>query len=706
MMLRGRKEMSVVITGIGITSSAGESIDEVEYNIGHGKSGISKIDYFDTDKLLCKVAGNLKKETWNKIQKLSEELDVDWSSGLSIFTIKKLIEQYDLNTEDVGLSLGTCNGGIHSLAEYVNNGNEKSLRNYPAYVQSKNIEYFFVFKLSKFSFNSACAASANAISYGAQMINDKEAEYVISGGCDPMSRWVFAGFNSLRALNSNNCQPYGTELGLNLGEGATYFLLEDKEHAIRKKHHIYAEVLGYGLSNDAYHPTAPDPDGSGITMAITAALKNAGVGSQNILYVNSHGTGTEANDAAEFAGIKNAFKSSGNMPYVSSVKGYVGHNLGAAASTELAITLIGLKNNILYPNYNLKKYRKGCEDDHILKERIELNNLKQEDVFFVNNNAAFGGQNVATVFRTNLKDDYSSSQSSGKRTNQKVFINNFGFSDFMSYYSNFSNGTLSSNKPLKEYNKKLYKRRMNDLTQVSIIAGSEAKLTPSEKMGLIYGTPLGSMISTKKYIDSIVKDGFDKASGVYFPDLVINSTAGHVCQALNLKQYSSSISSGGDEDLKSLQIGVEAIKKGFVDNLLVGAGEENSPLANEIMQGNVQTVSAFLNISNSKRESSIGEIQFVDSTNIKNKKRVADIITNLKTKLKDECKLYIQNNSKEITQEALAEIFNGFEIESYNESLSFSCGNFINLIKHHDTDTVLVGVSEIGELTIAMIKMI
>lgn len=695
--------MTVVITGIGITSSGGNSIKEVEENIGKGKSGISKITYFDTDNLLCNVAGNLKHDIWNEIEKISNDLNIDWSSALSIYTIKKLLKEVNLDTKDVGLSLGTCNGGIHSLAEYIQLNKNNALKNYPAYIQSKNIEDFFGFKGPKFSFNSACAASANAISYGAQMINDKKAKYVISGGCDPMSEWVFAGFNSLRTFNPNNCQPYGKEIGLNLGEGATYFLLEDKEHALKNNHHIYAEILGYGLSNDAYHPTAPEPDGTGITKAICSALKNSNVAPEKITYVNSHGTGTAANDVAEFTGIKNAFKPYKHMPYVSSVKGYVGHNLGAAASTELAITLIGLKNKVLYPNYNLTEYREGCEDNHILKNKVEL---KSDDVYFINNNAAFGGQNVATVFHSNLRNNYSKNKKLQQISKRNVYINNFAYSSLDSYYSKNSNGKLSSKKPLKKYDKDLYKRRMNDLTQVSIIAGAESKSETIEKLGLIYGTPLGSMISTKKYIDSILNNGFDKASGVYFPDLVINSTAGHICQALNLKQYSSSISSGGDEDLKSLQIGFEAIQKGYANDLLIGAGEEDSPLANKIMKKNTQTISAFLKISNNKTSNTVGKIEFIESCNIQNIKKITSIINYLKNNLDKNYGLYIQNNSNFVKQDKIKKLFDGIHINSYNESSSFSCGNFINYIKHHKSDIILVGISEIGEFTITLIKTI
>lgn len=360
--------MTAAIVGIGITSSCGETFKDIEQSVGQGKSGISKIDYFDTSDLTCGIAGNVSKKVWEDVLQIAEMNELDWSSSLSIYTIQRLLKSYSVSRKQkIGLSLGTCNGGIHSLAEYFDTSDEKFLKNYPPYVQSKDIANYFDFQGPKYCFNSACAASANAIAYGAEMVNNGDADIVVTGGCDPMSEWVFAGFNSLRTFNKKNCMPYGKEFGLNLGEAATYFLIEDKERAIEQGHKIYAEILGHGLSNDAYHPTAPDKNGSGIAYAIKMALRNSNLETKDILYINSHGTGTKANDSAEYNGFKAVFGD--NMPFVSSMKGYVGHNLGAAASTELAISLIGMNSQkVLYPNFNLTDYRDDCNDDHLLKK--------------------------------------------------------------------------------------------------------------------------------------------------------------------------------------------------------------------------------------------------------------------------------------------------------------------------------------------------
>lgn len=230
---KGDDNLTAVITGIGITCSSGITNEQVKENITNGLSGISNIDYFDTTGLTCNVAGNLDKNVWNEVIEISEKNKLDWSSSLSIWTIRRLLADYNLERtrEIIGLSLGTCNGGIHSLEKYYDNKDE-TYRDYPPYIQGKDIRDWFDFKGPVYCFNSACAASANAIAYAAEMIENNETDMVIAGGCDPMSKLVYAGFNSLRTFNNKNCKPYSEEYGLNLGESSTFFIVESKEDAI------------------------------------------------------------------------------------------------------------------------------------------------------------------------------------------------------------------------------------------------------------------------------------------------------------------------------------------------------------------------------------------------------------------------------------------------------------------------------------------
>lgn len=611
--------MTAVITKMAVTSSLGENEDEIHERIMKFNSGISTIDYFDTDEFMSSIAGNLNHETWEKVRKIAIDENVDNSSALTIYTVNKLLKNTRFNYQNVGLSLGTCNGGIQSMSDYFDDidagqSGKDNLKNYPLYKQMFDLSNYFGFEGPRFSFNSACAASSAAIAYASQMIESGKAKTVIAGGSDPMSKWVYAGFNALKTFNTQNATPYGNDYGLNLGEAATFFIIKDKEEALRDGDDILCEILGYGFSNDAHHPTVPDAEGNGISFAIREAIKSSGLESDQIFYINSHGTGTKANDVAELKGIEQVFGK--NVPLISSLKGYMGHNLGAAASTELALTLIGLKNNVLYCNFPFQDYREETRNKKIFREHIDLSNQKTRDIIFINNNAAFGGHNSAVIFKTNLDNKYNTENSYKAIDEKSVYINYISESTTNELKNVNERIKLNPEKPLKEFDKLLYQRRMNQLSQVSIIAGISVfkDQTIPTRNGLIFGTPLGSMNATTKYSDSIRKDGFGKASGIYFPDLVVNSTSGRISRALNLKGYSASISSGGNEDFKSMEIAFEALKSNRADVILSGSGIESNSVTEKILGHPVKTDVVMIEMVNEfKPDTSILKVNEVRS---------------------------------------------------------------------------------------------
>ncbi|QYU58950.1 3-oxoacyl-ACP synthase [Weissella confusa] len=595
--------MTSVITKMAITSALGEDEHGIHSNIMEYESGVSSIDYFDTTPFMANVAGNIDHQTWDKVRELAKTNNIDNSSALSIYTLEKLMKDTNEDVTEIGLSLGTCNGGIQSLADYyeqtdLGQNGDNNLRNYPLYKQIDDITDYFGFGGPRFTFNSACAASSAAIAYASQMIESGKVKTVIAGGSDPMSQWVFAGFNSLKTFNTKNATPYGENYGLNLGEAATFFIIKDKDQAIIDEDEILGEILGFGFTNDAHHPTAPDADGNGISLAIKEALRNSNVQASDVSYINSHGTGTAANDVAEFKGIQQVFGE--KLPWVSSLKGYMGHNLGAAASTELALTLIGLKHNVLYSNYPFKDFREETRHQKILRKHLDLTQNVNRDFVFVNNSAAFGGHNSAVVFKVNLDGQYRHGDEVSNKNQNEVYINDIAIATTNSLQTASGKNTYFNNeKPLKEYNPDLYRRRMNELSQISIVAGSSISVenqTPEQK-GLVFGTGLGSMNATTTYIDSIRNRGFGNASGIYFPDLVVNSTAGSISRALNLKGFAASISSGGTEDLKAIEIAFEALSLGKGNTIYAGSGVEKNRLTEQLLGHEIDSTAAMVRLS-------------------------------------------------------------------------------------------------------------
>jgi 3-oxoacyl-[acyl-carrier-protein] synthase II len=356
---------------------------------------------------------------------------------------------------------------------------------------------------------------------------------------------------------------------------------------------IYAEICGYGLSNDAYHATAPDPEGSGIYVSIKNAIKNAGIDKSKVGYINTHGTGTQANDASELTGLRNFFGDElFQKIYVSSSKGYFGHNLGAAASIEYVTTLLALENGKLPATVNFEEPRPGCEYGNIITNKM----IDHMPDYFICNNSAFGGHNSSIVSSAlPLKDEGSYNEPTGRT---RVGIIGIGaINEYGCYQHGISKELSITNNPkpivdfsLKSYDKNLYERRMNKLSQFSIgaadlaIKDSGVRDINPEEIGLIFGTAFGSLDSTSKYLGSIFEKGPQFASGIHFPDMVLNSTAGRVSNKLNIRSYGSSISTGGNDGAIATLIGYELIKNKSLDYCLVGAGDEDSDLSQELAE--------------------------------------------------------------------------------------------------------------------------
>lgn len=596
------------------------------------------------------------------------------------------------------------------MKKYVENSDgTKDLNNYLFGKQTIDISKYFDLKGPRYTFNNACSASGTSVAYASQLIQNGEQQIMIAGGCDPMAEYVFAGFNALKALNKKVSTPYGENFGLNLGEGAAYFVIESKEVAIKRGAHIYAEILGYGSSNDAFHATAPDKNGKGIALAIKNCIKNSKIKLEDVKYINSHGTGTKANDSAEIKGIAEVFGK--KLPYISSLKGYVGHNLGAAASVELALTLIGLTENTLYPNLGIDNCREGCKYNEIFKDKIVLDD---EDIVFINNNAAFGGHNIAVSLIKRKNDRYDLADVAVKDSNA-VYIESYGYIEDGLYKGTTKTGHIvEQENPLREYKKEYYERRMNALAQNSIIAADLAKEALFNKnVGLVFGTTLGSLNSTKKYIDSIQKKGLGGASSIYFPDLVLNSTAGKISKALNLKSYNASISSFGDEDMKALEIAFNALKNNYASTLLVGVGEEESELANKIIGNNKErrtTGTSFLGlVSENKARTSLAEIVDIKNRIYSRETMVEEIKNEIKiaSDLNQRLEVVIHNSSEFDINEIICKSnkINNLCVRQSAFGHRFSDGTFRDIIQCIEKKSLKLFISISRSLDVTYLKL-
>lgn len=257
---------------------------------------------------------------------------------------------------------------------------------------TQNVTKYFDVHPFTATISTACSSSANAIILGARMIQAGLVKRAICGGCDALSRFTLNGFHSLKNVDKEPCRPFdNTRFGLNLGEGAGYVLLETERSAKERGAEILAVLSGYGNTNDAYHPTAPSPDGAGAYNTMQLALNKAGLNASDINYINAHGTATINNDAAEGKAIQRLF--AGHTPYFSSTKPYTGHTLAAAGSIEAIFSIWALQQQMILPNLNFTTQMEDVEitPTTTLLEGVEVNHV-------LSNSFGFGGNNVSLIF--------------------------------------------------------------------------------------------------------------------------------------------------------------------------------------------------------------------------------------------------------------------------------------------------------------------
>ncbi|MDF2674151.1 MAG: 3-oxoacyl-ACP synthase, partial [Clostridiales bacterium] len=359
----------VVITGLGVISSLGNDINEFWSNIINGKCGIDFIERFNTEAFNVKIGAEVKKfnveEFIDRKEARRMDRNAQYAIGASTLAIRDSeLEAFSFDKNRMGVILGCGVGGIETFEEQVSVFNEKG---------PKRVSPFFVpmmianmaagqvaMALGAKGINetivTACASGTNAIGDAFKVIQRGEADVMITGGTEAaITPMALAGFSSMKALSTNPdpksaSRPFDKNRdGFVMGEGSGILVIEELEHALNRGAKIYAEILGYGASCDAYHMTSPDPEGKGAAHAMKLAINDAGLKSSDISYINAHGTSTDYNDKFETLAIKSIFGERAFEIPVSSTKSMTGHLLGAAGGIEGVILALAIKNDIIPP---------------------------------------------------------------------------------------------------------------------------------------------------------------------------------------------------------------------------------------------------------------------------------------------------------------------------------------------------------------------
>ena len=402
----------VVITGMGIVSPVGNTISDAWDNLLNGKSGITRITRFDASALASQIAGEVKDFdiTQYMIVKEARRMDIFIHYGMAAAMqavkdagIEDVINS-KIDPDRIGVNIGSGIGGLPMIektdAVYHKKGPRKIS---PFFIPSTiinmiagNLSIKYNFRGPNLAIVTACTTATHCIGNSARMIEYGDADLMVAGGAEScVTPLAVGGFASAKALSTRNddpdtaSRPWDTERdGFVLGEGAGILVLEEMEHAKRRKAKIYAEVVGFGMSADANHMTAPCEDGEGAARCMTAALKNSCLDASEVNYINAHGTSTQLGDIAETTAVKRCFGEQAKKLVMNSTKSMTGHLLGAAGGVEAIFTALAIHHQISPPTINIFNQDPQCDLDYVPNTARKMN-----IEVALSNSFGFGGTN-------------------------------------------------------------------------------------------------------------------------------------------------------------------------------------------------------------------------------------------------------------------------------------------------------------------------
>jgi 3-oxoacyl-[acyl-carrier-protein] synthase II len=405
----------VVITGLGAVTPVGLSVKESWENILAGKSGIAPLTLFDVSEYPVRFGGSIKDFDITTIIPRKEAKKMDTFIHYGLAAGKEAIEDSGIvvtedNAERIGVAIGSGIGGLPGIETgydaYLKGGPRKIS---PFFVPSNiinmvagDLSIMYGLKGPNVAIATACSSGTHNISTAGRMIQYGDADVMIAGGAEMSTcKTGLGGFAAARALSTRNDDPQAASRpwdkerdGFVLGDGAGVIVLEEYEHAVKRGAKIYAELVGSGMSSDAYHMTSPSPGGDGAARCMKNAMADAGLSADQINYVNAHGTSTPAGDAGETQAIKAAFGSAAQNIAVSSTKSMIGHLLGAAGGVEAIFSILAIRDQVAPPTINLDNPDPECDLDYV------PHTARQMPIeITMSNSFGFGGTNGTVIFK-------------------------------------------------------------------------------------------------------------------------------------------------------------------------------------------------------------------------------------------------------------------------------------------------------------------
>ncbi|MES2203619.1 MAG: beta-ketoacyl-[acyl-carrier-protein] synthase family protein [Pseudomonadota bacterium] len=589
----------IAVTGLGLITALGKNLSSTYERLILGEHGISQVAAWDVSDYATKCAAEIKFPLPINFSEKAEK-NLDRGHKLLLSAVDEALQDAGITTDQlqglrVGIVVGTSLAGMESMQTYDTQlfqhlkTETRHLYNKPLHVSADLIAKKYNLFGPKMVVSTACTASTIAIGIAIAWLRQNKADIVIAAGCDQLSRISYTGFSCMRNMSDEASSPFSEKIGLTLGEGAGAIILQkNNDHKIKS----YGYASEYMFSADAYHPTSPDPKGQATEWLLTQLLNKANLNVSDIDYINLHGTGTSGNDATESSVIERMFYQKGNAVPTSSIKGALGHTLGAAGIVESVLTIKAMSENILLPTANFISPRDGCRLNYI-ENKTQQKNIQHAIV----QNFAFGGNNAALLFSklpmkrasVNKKRVVVTGMSaiSALGYNLQIIKENIerGQKGIKDYYSPEYDRYFRAAK-IEKFNStdfiKINTRRMDRLSQLIVSAVHKTLLDASlptkelmaEPVGLISGTMFGHAESNLNFHRDILTKHPSEIDPFKFPNTVANAGSGQASVISRLKGCNIAIGAGQGSGLAAIQLAYELIQDNRHKAIIAGGADE------------------------------------------------------------------------------------------------------------------------------------
>jgi 3-oxoacyl-[acyl-carrier-protein] synthase II len=588
----------VMVTGMGVVSSAGNKIDDFARRIASGTPAFFPIH--DPRIAHCKAAFAGLIEHAPVIPQLSR---YDRYVHLAVAAAGSALSMAGVDPREhgdrFGLIFATCSGPMVTVENHFKrlvsgegDSDPEDLFAQRYYSAAKVVAHIFGIRGFSTTVVTACSASLGALGIAVDMIRCGMLDYALVGGADAFAASTLLGFDGLKATHERLCAPFSKPAGLNLGEGAGFMILESESAAALRSACCHAEILGYGLSNDAYHCSAPDPTGRGQARAIIRALDDAGLSAASLSYVNAHGTGTDANDKAETRAIRRALGDRAESIPVSSTKSMVGHCLGAAGMIESIAAISCARAGVLPPTAGFTEPREGCTLDYVPDPGRSWTGSK----VFLKNNFAFGGNNASVVIDAGM----TAARPAAKLPEEQIVLTALGTcspsgvgAESMAVaavpatapYGRAPGITCATIPPVdgRAIDRRLDFRGMDRPSVFATVAAweslknagiSERSADTRAEIGFILHVSGAPSHIESTYLTALFRSEFHLDQLTEFPYLVPNAVHGNACRALSLTGHNTTICNGPGGGLVSIAAGIAALQNRRAAAVLAGSVDE------------------------------------------------------------------------------------------------------------------------------------